>query len=213
MTTASGSCGSPPEPPAAQPVAVVLGLPDVPGLPDEAFEHDGLVTKRAVRALALAHLRPRDHQRLWDLGAGCGSVAIEWVRAYPASTAIGVERDPVRAARARTNAIRMADPARLEIREATIAEAVSSLPTPDAVFIGGGVDRSTLDACLAALPTGGRLVAHAVTLETEQVLLAARQRYGGGLTRLAVEHAEPLGRYLGWRPLRPVVQWSLVTSG
>lgn len=184
--------------------------PDVPGLPDEAFDHDGLVTKRAVRALALAHLRPRDGELLWDLGAGCGSIAIEWVRACPASTAIGVERDPARAERARANAARLGDPSRLEIRETAVADALADLPPPDAVFFGGGIGEEVLRVCVAALPAGGRLVAHAVTLETEQELLAAYRRHGGSLTRLAVEQAEPLGRYVGWRPSRAVVQWSLV---
>lgn len=184
--------------------------PDTPGLPDEVFAHDGLVTKRAVRALALAHLRPRDGQRLWDLGAGSGSVSIEWVRACPATTAIGVERDPVRVARARANVARLADPTRLQIVESRVADALPTLPTPDAVFLGGGADDQIVAACVAALVSGGRLVAHAVTLETEAVLLAAYRQYGGTLTRLAVEHAKPLGRYVGWRPARPVVQWSWV---
>ena len=209
MTFADGTPPEPPEPPA--PSAALPG-PDVPGLPDDAFAHDGLVTKRAVRALALAHLRPREGELLWDLGAGSGSVAIEWVRATGSTTAIGVERDPVRAARARANAERLADPDRLEIRETDVAHALADLPPPDAVFLGGGVDEQLLMVCVAALPAGGRLVAHAVTLDTEQVLVAAYRRYGGSLTRLAVEQAEPLGRYVGWRPLRPVVQWSIVVA-
>ncbi len=210
----SAEHGAPRQPPAQPPAPCAAPPgPDVPGLPDDAFAHDGLVTKRAVRALALAHLRPRAGELLWDLGTGSGSVAIEWVRAGTSTKAVGVERDPVRAARARANAARLADPHRLEIREADVVEALAELPPPDAVFLGGGVDEQVLVVCVAALPAGGRLVAHAVTLDTEQVLVAAYRRYGGSLTRLAVDQVEPLGRYVGWRPLRPVVQWSLVVAG
>ncbi|MBK7721145.1 MAG: precorrin-6Y C5,15-methyltransferase (decarboxylating) subunit CbiT [Austwickia sp.] len=202
MTTAPGTPTTP-------------GTPDVPGLPDELYEHDGLVTKRAVRALALAHLRPREGELLWDLGAGSGSIAIEWVRACHTSTAIAVERDPLRAARATANAARLADPARLQVRVSALVEALPELrarAAPDAVFVGGGLSAQLVTSCLGALGAGGRFVAHAVTLDTEQLLVEAYREHGGALARVAVDQAEPLGRYLGWRPLRPVVQWSLVVS-
>lgn len=190
--------------------AAALGC--APGLPDDVFDHDGLITKRPLRACALAELRPGPGRVLWDVGTGAGSVAVEWCRAggvepSPA-TAYGIERDPVRAARARGNAARLTAPGQLTVVEGPAVDMLATLPQPDAVFIGGGGSAEVLDACLAALPVGGRLVAHSVTIDTEQVLVAAFRAYGGALLRLGVESAEPLGRLFGWRPLRPVVQWS-----
>lgn len=178
-----------------------------PGLPDDAYEHDGLITKATIRAAALAALRPAPAQVLWDVGTGAGSVAVEWARL--GGTAYGVERDPVRAARARANALRLAPPGSVSVVEGPAAQLVGTLPPPDAVFVGGGADPDVLACCHGALSPGGRLVAHAVTLETEEVLVAAFRRYGGELVRLNVELMEPLGRLHGWRPLRPVVQWAV----
>lgn len=179
----------------------------VPGLPDEAFEHDGLITKRHQRASAFAFLRPVAGQFLWDVGTGSGAMAIEWCRSVPDARAIGLERNPERAARARRNVERLA-PGRVEVVEGEAAALLAGLPAPDAVFIGGGVSEQVLDHCWAALPAGGRIVAHAVTLESEALLIERYRRHGGSLARLVVETAEPLGRFLGWVPARPVIAWA-----
>ncbi|MDE9365231.1 precorrin-6y C5,15-methyltransferase (decarboxylating) subunit CbiE [Luteipulveratus sp. YIM 133132] len=180
-----------------------------PGLPDEAFEHDGQLTKRDVRATALARLEPRPGQLLWDVGAGAGSIAIEWMRAHPTCEAVAVEASPERAQRISRNATRLGQP-QLRVVTGAAPDALTDLPTPDAIFIGGGAGRDgVLDACLAALEPGGRLVAHAVTIETETLLVAAQREHGGQLTRIWIESAEPLGSMSGWRPSRAVIQWSL----
>ncbi len=190
----------------ADPSAQVLA--GVPGLPDDAFEHDGQLTKRDLRASALSRLAPHPGALLWDVGAGAGSVGIEWMRSDPRCHTVAVEAVPERAARVARNAHRLGVPA-LAVVEGTAPEALAGLPDPTAVFVGGGAAHpGVLDACWDRLPTGGRLVVHAVTLETEEVVVAWRRRVGGELTRLAVEHAEPLGSYTGWRPARPVVQWA-----
>ncbi|WP_116110641.1 precorrin-6y C5,15-methyltransferase (decarboxylating) subunit CbiE [Amycolatopsis ruanii] len=199
--------------PAGDPLNVVAvecagpALPTLPGLPDDAFEHDGQITKRDLRACALARLAPVAGELLWDVGAGAGSVGIEWSRAHPANRAIAVERSAGRAVRIQRNADRLGVP---ELRVVTGAapEVLADLPAPDAVFVGGGL--ASLDACLAALRPGGRLVAHAVTLESEQVLASAYRRHDGELIRIAVEHAAPLGGFTGWTPARTVTQWSFV---
>lgn len=178
-----------------------------PGLPDTAYDHDGQLSKRIVRAAALAHLAPRAGDVLWDLGAGAGSVGIEFARAHPRNRVHAVERDATRAARIRANARALGVPT-LDVVEAASAEAVGTLPTPDAIFIGGGATSHLLDACWEALTPGGRLVVHAVTTETELLLHGARRRHGGEMTRISVEELEPLGTLTGWRPARPVVQWS-----
>lgn len=182
-----------------------------PGLPDDAFAHDGLITKRHVRACALAALRPAPGELLWDVGAGSGAVGIEWVRSAPEARAIGFERDPVRAERARVNAIRFEVLDRLRIVDGDVAASLAALgedAAPDAVFIGGGLTSGVLGRCWEALRPGGRLVVHTVTLEGERLAIDAFGAYGGELTRLLVEHAESLGRFTGWRPARAVVQWA-----
>ncbi len=177
------------------------------GLPDEAYEHDGQLTKRDLRASALAHLMPRPGELLWDVGAGAGSIGIEWSRAHPRCRAIAVERDPDRVERIAANAARLGVPG-LTVVQGTAQHALTDLPRPDAVFVGGGADEQVLEACWGALRPGGRLVAHAVTLETEAVLAARCRDWGGTLTRMALEHLERLGGYHGWKPARAVVQWS-----
>ena len=184
-------------------------LGTTPGLPDETFEHDGLITKRHQRASAFAFLRPRSGELLWDLGAGSGAVAIEWCRAAPDARAVAVERDPERAGRARHNAERLAS-GRVEVLVGDVPGLLGTLPRPDAVFVGGGASAEVLDRCWDALGAGGRLVVHGVTIDTEGLLVEAYRSRGGSLARLGVETAEPLGRFLGWRPLRPVVQWACV---
>jgi precorrin-6Y C5,15-methyltransferase (decarboxylating) len=187
-------------------------LPRVPGLPDDAFEHDGQITKREVRAVALAALGPVPGQLLWDVGAGSGSVGIEWMRVHPASRAIAIEPRAERQARIARNARVLGVPG-LVVVDGQAPAALSGLPRPDAVFIGGGLTADGLvAACLEALPGGGRLVANAVTLEGERVLADWRGRIGGTLTRLAIERAGPLGEFTAWRPALPVTQWAVVKA-
>jgi precorrin-6B C5,15-methyltransferase / cobalt-precorrin-6B C5,C15-methyltransferase len=177
----------------------------VGGLPDDAFEHDGQLTKRDLRASALARLAPTPGELLWDVGAGAGSVGIEWSRVHPSNRAIAVERDPERAARIGRNADTLGVP-ELRVVLGSAPEALD-LPKPDAIFIGGGLTvRGVLDACLA---TGARIVAHGVTLESEQALARAYGEHGGELVRLSVEQAAPLGGFTGWTPARTVTQWSI----
>ena len=180
-----------------------------PGLPDDAFEHDGQITKRDVRASALARLVPVPGALLWDVGAGAGSVAIEWLRAHPLTEAVAVEANAERAARISRNAAALGVP-RLDVVRGTAPEALAGLPAPHAIFVGGGATApDLLDLCRESLRPGGRLVVHGVTLETESLLLTAFQRHGGDLTRLSIEHVTPLGsRFTGWTPARAVVQWT-----
>ena len=175
------------------------------GLPDEAFRHDGQLTKRAVRAATLAALAPSGAETLWDVGAGCGSIAIEWLRALEHGRAVAIERDPTRCALIAANATSLGVPD-LRIVEGAAPAALAGLPAPDAIFIGGGVDGPLLETCYAALNPGGRLVANAVTIEGETSLYAFRQIQGGELSRLAIARAEPLGGHLGWRAAAPVTQ-------
>jgi precorrin-6Y C5,15-methyltransferase (decarboxylating) len=185
-----------------------LVLPRTPGLPDDAFEHDGQITKREIRALAVAALVPIPGQLLWDIGAGSGSVGIEWMRTHPSCHAIAIEPRADRRERVGRNADLLGVPG-LEIVAGTAPEALVGLPKPDAVFVGGAVSvPGVLEACLDALDAGGRLVANAVTLETELVLSNWYALLGGSLTRVAVQRAEPVGGFTGWRPAMPVTQWA-----
>lgn len=180
-----------------------------PWLPDTACEHDGQLTKRDLRASALARLAPRPGELLWDVGAGAGSAGIEWMRAHPACRAIAVESHPERAARITRNAANLGVPG-LEVVHGSGPGALEDLPAPDAVFVRGGVSRpGVLDRCRAALRPGGRLVAHGVTLQTESLLVGLHAKHGGELTRISVERAEPIGGYTGWTPARAVVQWAV----
>lgn len=176
------------------------------GRDDAWFDHDGQITKRPVRALALSALAPRAGEHLWDIGTGSGSVAIEWLLAHPACTATGFEADPARAACARANAARLG--VALRVTEARAPEGLDG-PPPDAVFIGGGLSPALLDALWARLNPGTRLVAHAVTLESEALLALWQAERGGSLLRIELARAEALGRRRGWLPARPVVQWSV----
>ena len=187
-------------------------LPRTAGLPDEAFEHDGKMTKREMRALAIARLMPHPGALLWDIGAGCGSVCVEWLRAAPHSRAIALEPTAERRAMAARNAAGLGVP-HLEILDARAPDALADLPAPDAVFIGGGLAAGAIELAITALKPGGRLVAHAVTLESEAVLLAAHARHGGDLVRLSINRAGPVGSYHGWRPAMPVTQWAWRRAG
>ncbi|GHJ40392.1 precorrin-6y C5,15-methyltransferase (decarboxylating) subunit CbiE [Streptomyces sp. TS71-3] len=190
-----------------------LRLGAVPGLPDEAYESDGQLTKRHVRAATLAALAPAPGELLWDIGGGSGSIGVEWLRTHPSCRAVTVERDPVRAERIARNAARLGVPA-LDVVTGAAPAALAHLPAPDAVFVGGGLTApGLLDACWAALPPGGRLVANTVTLESEALLADARRRHGGDLVRLAVAHAVPVGTFTGWRQAMPVTQWAVTKPG
>jgi precorrin-6B C5,15-methyltransferase / cobalt-precorrin-6B C5,C15-methyltransferase len=182
------------------------------GLPDDAFEHDGQLTKRDLRATALARLLPAPGQLLWDVGAGAGSVAIEWMRSHPACQAVAVEADAGRAERIARNAKALGVPA-LQVIQGTAPEVLDDLSAPDAVFIGGGATRSgVLQRCLDALRGGGRIVVHGVTVQTEALLAAAYGEHGGELTRIHVEHATPVGSFTGWTPARAVTQWAFTKA-
>lgn len=178
------------------------------GLPDDVYEHDGQLTKRDLRACALARLAPTPGEHLWDVGAGAGSVGIEWMRAHATCTATAVEADAVRVERIGRNAGRLGVPG-LAVVHGRAPEALAGLPAPDAVFVGGGASSpGVLQACREALAPGGRLVVHGVTLETEQVLVEAHRTLGGELTRVFVETAAPIGGFTGWSPARTVTQWA-----
>ncbi|MFB7515510.1 precorrin-6y C5,15-methyltransferase (decarboxylating) subunit CbiE [Streptomyces sp. NPDC056144] len=186
-----------------------LRLGTTPGLPDEAYEHDGQLTKRYVRAATLAALAPAPGELLWDIGGGSGSIGIEWMRTHRDCRAIAVEKSPERAARITRNADALGVPA-LRVVTAKAPGGLDGLPTPDAVFIGGGLTvPGLLDACWDALPAGGRLVANTVTLESEALLADRYRRHGGELVRLAVAAAVPVGGFTGWRQAMPVTQWSV----
>ena len=189
----------------AAPDARIVAL--TPGVPDDLFEHDGQITKREIRAVTLSSLAPRRGELLWDLGAGAGSVAIEWMLADPVMRAIAVEARPDRAARIARNAVSFGVPG-LRIIEGMAPDALDRLPVPDAIFIGGGAsDAGVLDAATRALRPGGRLAVNAVTLQTEALLLGRHSALGGELIRLAVSRAQPIGQKTGWHAAMPVTQW------
>ncbi|UJW85421.1 precorrin-6y C5,15-methyltransferase (decarboxylating) subunit CbiE [Devosia sp. SL43] len=183
-------------------------LPLTPGLDDGLFEHDGQITKREVRALTLSALAPRRGEVLWDIGAGSGSIAIEWMLADPSLRAVAIEADPERGARILRNATAFGVPD-LQLVTGTAPAALAGLePPPHAIFIGGGgSDPGVLDAAIAALRPGGRFVANAVTLELEAILIAKHAELGGNLTRIAVSRADAVGTMTGWRPAMPITQW------
>jgi precorrin-6B C5,15-methyltransferase / cobalt-precorrin-6B C5,C15-methyltransferase len=182
--------------------------PVAPGLPDSLYETDGQLTKREVRAVTLSVLAPVPGALLWDVGAGSGSIGIEWMRSHPSCRAIAIESAPARVSSIRTNAAALGVPG-LSIITGRAPEALDGLPTPDTIFIGGGLTTDgVLDACLTALRPGGRLAANAVTLESEAALAAAHAKHGGDLIRLSVSRGSPVGNFTGWRPMMPVTIWS-----
>ena len=183
-------------------------LPWAAGLSDALFEHDGQITKREIRAVTLSSLAPRRNELLWDIGAGSGSVAIEWMLTDPSLRALAIEKHPERAARVRRNAAVFGVPG-LEVIEGHAPNCLAGFSAPAAVFIGGGASEpGMLDAAVAALRSGGRLVVNAVTLETEAVLLARHAAQGGELLRIALSRADRVGEKTGWRPAMSVTQWT-----
>ncbi|PBC03294.1 precorrin-6y C5,15-methyltransferase (decarboxylating) subunit CbiE [Mesorhizobium sp. WSM3860] len=185
-------------------------LPLTVGLADHLFEHDGQITKREIRAMTLSALAPRRGELLWDIGAGSGSIGIEWMLAHPSMRAIAIEADTERAARIHRNAAHCGVPG-LVVIEGSAPKALATLETPDAIFIGGGgSDAGVLETAIEGLRAGGRLVANAVTLEMEALLLDQHTRRGGDLLRIALSRAAPVGSMQAWRPAMPVMQWSWV---
>lgn len=183
-------------------------LPLSPGLPDDCFEHDGQISKREVRALTLSALAPRRGELLWDVGAGSGSIGIEWMLAHPQNRAVAIEARPDRAARVARNALALGVPD-LRVVEGEAPAALENLPQPDAVFVGGGAAApGLLDAVWAALRPGGRLVVNAVTIETQAETARRFHLLGGGLTSIGIARAQPVGGYFAFRPALPVVQWA-----
>ncbi len=180
------------------------------GLPDDAFESDGLLTKRVLRAAALAALAPRGDELLWDLGAGTGAIGIEWCRLSSTNRAVAVERKSERLERIARNARRHGVHDRLTIVDADSGGALTTLPAPDAVFVGGGVTEQVLQGAWNALRPGGRIVVHSVTADSDALLLEAYRSHGGELSRVAVETAEPIGRFVGFKPARTVTSWAAI---
>ncbi len=196
----------------AAPVAIAIevsgrGLPRASGLPDELFAHDGQITKRPIRALTLSALAPHRGETLWDIGAGSGSISVEWCLA--GGRALALEAKPARAANIAANALRFGVDHLMTPISGTAPAALAGLPVPDAVFVGGGADAALFAALWRLLPPGTRLVANAVTLETEALLVALQGQRGGTLSRIDIAMAEPLGRSHGWTAARPIVQWSV----
>jgi precorrin-6Y C5,15-methyltransferase (decarboxylating) len=200
--------------PVDAPLAVAIeangaaGLPRASGLADDLFKHDGQITKRPMRALALSALAPRPGELLWDIGSGSGSISVEW--ALTGGRAIAIEAREDRAAYIKANAVSFGLAHRITIVTGHAPAALASLDKPDAVFIGGGLDAALFDALWPPLPEGTRVVAHAVTLETEALLSGLQRRHGGELMRIEIAHVASLGRMRSWEASRPVVQWSVV---
>lgn len=185
-------------------------IPLSAGLPDGMFEHDGQITEQEIRAVTLSALAPLAGERLWDIGAGSGSVSIEWMLRHPENTAIAIESRPERGARAARNALDLGTPG-LKIVLGRAPDALAGLPRPDAVFIGGGAHRDgVIETAWRALRSGGRLVANAVVVETEAALTAAWQTFGGSLTRISVERLDAVGTLHGYRPAMTVTQWTAI---
>jgi precorrin-6Y C5,15-methyltransferase (decarboxylating) len=185
-----------------------VGLSRASGLADDLFKHDGQITKRPMRALALSALAPRSGQKLWDIGSGSGAISVEW--ALAGGTSIAIEAREDRAGNIRANAEAFGLAHRISIVIGTAPPALAGLAKADAVFIGGGLDAAMFNAVWSLIPQGTRVVAHGVTLETEALLADLQQKHGGDLMRIEISHAAPLGRYRSWEASRPVVQWSVV---
>ena len=184
----------------------------VPGLPDDVYESDGQLTKREVRAATLARLVPLPGALLWDVGAGMGSIGIEWMRTHPTCRAVAFERHAARTQSIVQNARRLGVPG-LRVIAGSAPASFANMEAPDAIFIGGGIAADDLVAAgWAALSRGGRLVANVVTVEGEATLAALQASFGGELVRFSIARAEPVGALLGWRPMMPVTQWAITKS-
>jgi precorrin-6Y C5,15-methyltransferase (decarboxylating) len=185
-------------------------LPLVPGLPEDAFETDGQMTKREVRAVTLSRLAPLPGQQLWDVGAGTGTIGIEWMRAHTSCSCIAFEEREDRAIRILANAKHLGVPT-MKVVIGTAPVTFKGLSAPNAIFIGGGLSTEGMfEECWDRLVSGGKLVANAVTIESEAYLAARHKQYGGELVRMLIARAEPIGGALGWRHLKPVTQWAVV---
>jgi precorrin-6Y C5,15-methyltransferase (decarboxylating) len=196
-------------PPTSRTSPAILS-PRTPGLPDTAYHHDGQLTKREVRAVTLSALAPSPGQLLWDVGAGCGSIAIEWLRCDRRCRAIAIEQHPDRLQYIANNAHALGVP-QLHVVAGVAPNSLRDLPEPDAIFIGGGLTTpNLLETCWQALRPGGRLVANAVTVESEQMLFQWQSKLGGTLTRIAIQRAAPVGKFLGWKAMAPVTQWIVI---
>ncbi len=181
-----------------------LELPFTPGLPDDAYQHDGQLTKRDVRAITLSRLAPSRDELLWDVGAGCGSIGIEWMRSHASCRAIAIEHDEGRQRFIEANRVALGVPA-LHLVKGRAPDALAMLDVPDAVFIGGGLTiPGVVDTCWQRLKPGGRLIANAVTVQSEALLTHWREQHGGELIRLGIAHAQPLGRFDTWRQALPI---------
>lgn len=200
--------------PGSSPLAMALqaegmaGMPRCSGLADDLFVHDGQITKRPIRALALSALAPRPNELLWDIGAGSGSMSVEW--ALAGGTAIAVEERADRAANIRVNTTAFGLAHRIKVLVSHAPDSLGGLEQPDAVFLGGGLDATMFEAVWSRIPHRGRIVAHSVTLETEALLAELHGRHGGDLVRIEISHAAPLGRRRAWEAARPIVQWRAV---
>lgn len=187
-----------------------LRLPLTPGLPDDAYRHDGQLTKRDVRAITLSRLAPEPGELLWDVGAGCGSIGIEWMRAHSGCRAIAIEADSQRQRLIEHNRDALGVPG-LQLVEGEAPAALTGLPSPDAIFIGGGVTAADmLDTCWSHLKKGGRMIVNAVTIQSEATLVAWRAIHGGEMTRISVAHAQPLGAFDTWRQALPITMLHVV---
>ena len=198
------------------PVAVAIvvdgaaGMSRATGLPDDLFANDGMITKRPVRAMTLSALAPRPGELLWDIGAGSGSISVEWSRAAPGARAVALEPDPGRLDFVRRNAEGFGLAHRIEARAGRAPDDLAGLPDPDAVFLGGGTSAAVVAEILDRLRPGGRLVSNAVTVESEALFLDLHLRLGGSLLKIELAEAAPFGRLHGWTRARPITQWSFV---
>ncbi|KAA0969544.1 precorrin-6y C5,15-methyltransferase (decarboxylating) subunit CbiE [Aureimonas fodinaquatilis] len=181
-----------------------------PGRPDDEFAHDGQITRSAIRAVTLAALAPRAGQVLWDLGAGSGSISVEWCLAHQANRAHAVELKPERIVNIAANSRAFALEERLHIHSGSSPLMLTALPPADAVFVGGGLSEELLALLWANTSTGTRIVVNSVTLESDALLTQQAGRFGGGLCRFAMSSAEPLGNLRGWKAARPITQWIVV---
>lgn len=182
----------------------------VGGLPDDAFVHDGQLTKRIVRATTLSALAPYPDAVLWDVGAGCGSISVEWMRAARGALAVAIEQSQERLAMIKENSVNLGTE-KIHVVAGSVPEALDGLVQPDAVFIGGGLtNEGVFEACWEALREGGRLVANAVTVESEARLFELQKTYGGEFARIGIQQATPVGRFQGWKPSMPVTQWCVI---